>query len=428
MNVCAAALFPFWAAISSSSVSLRVFHTNRLCYNALKRPSKLDRKVCRNMLLRNVILIALGFHIMLNLTRPVLSLYASQLGAGTAEIGMLTAAYAFFPLVLAIHIGKITDFLGDRIPSVLGSIGLTVGVAFPFIFPHMWSLYVSQAIVGISQIFINISLQNVIGNAATEKNRDHYFSMFSMTVALGGVIGPVSGGYLAEHFSYPLVFLVSTVIGFVPVAFSFLLPHLPAAKEKTEPEKGSAFQLLKLPLLRKALFTSALALYSRDIFVIYFPLFANESGMSASVIGWIITVQGIAMVSVRFFLSRLTAKAGRDRVLLASILAAGIAFLLVPLSGNALLMGVICALMGAGLGCGQPLSMSITYNASPKTRTGEVLGLRLASNRLSQLLAPLFFGLVGSWAGLASVFFVSGTFLIGGAYLSRGKTDPDQAG
>jgi MFS family permease len=373
------------------------------------------------MILRTVILIVLGFQIMLNLTRPITSLFASNLGASTAEIGILTATYAFFPLVFAIHIGKIADYVGDRLPVILGTFGMVIGVSLPFCFPVMWSLYVSQAVVGVSQIFINISLQNVIGKAATKDNRDHYFSMFSMAVALGGVFGPVTGGYLAQHFSYSFAFLISAIVGFIPIIFSFFIPNIIREKEALDHRNGSPFELLKIPMLRKALASSALVLYSRDIFVAYFPLFASQIGMSNSTIGWIITIQGLTMVSVRLFLSKLTGRIGRSQVLLVSILLAGVSFLLVPLTGHVILLGLLSALMGAGLGCGQPLSMTTTYNASPKTKTGEVLGLRLASNRLSQMLAPLIFGVVGSWAGLASVFVISGTFLIGGAFLTRTK-------
>ncbi|MFK7696013.1 MFS transporter [Paenibacillus sp. HJGM_3] len=383
-------------------------------------------------MLNIVIAIVLGFQIMLNLTRPIIPLFGAGLGAGTMEIGMLTAAYALLPLLFAIHVGKIADRVGDRLPVVLGTIGMTVGVALPFALPSMWALFVSQAVVGISHIFINISLQNVLGNAAAPHNRDHYFSMLSMSVAIGGVIGPVAGGYLADHFSYSFVFMAAAAVGLLPIALAFRIPNIvmrkatagAAGTSDTSGASASAgrespLQLLRIPMLRKALASSALVLYSRDIFVAYFPLLALQLGLSASAIGWIITIQGIAMVSVRFFLSRLTALVGRSRILLLSILLAGLAFLFVPLTGQELALGLLSALMGAGLGFGQPLSMTTTYNASPSTRTGEVLGLRMATNRLSQMIAPLFFGLVGSWAGLASVFYISGTFLIGGAILTR---------
>ncbi|WNQ08915.1 hypothetical protein MJA45_14785 [Paenibacillus aurantius] len=39
-----------------------------------------------------------------------------------------------------------------------------------------------------------------------------------------------------------------------------------------------------------------------------------------------------------------------------------------------------------------------------------VLGVRLATNRLSQFIAPLVFGLIGSTAGVVSIFLASGAF------------------
>lgn len=360
---------------------------------------------------------------MLNITRPVVTLFASYLGANTFEIGMVTAFYAFFPLLFAIYAGRIADYAGDRLPILLGTIGMTVGMAFPFFYPSMWALYVSQAIVGISQLFINISLQNVLGNAATSSNRDQYFSIFSMAMSMGSVIGPVVGGYLVDHFSYTFAFLVSMFTGFIPIIVSFFIPVIIRKKESSDQAFSSSVSLLKIPLLRKALVSSALVLYSRDIFVAYFPLLANQLEISPTVIGWIIAIQGISMVVVRLFLPKLISYLGRSKVLLVSILTAGISFFLVPFTTNVYILCTLSALMGAGLGCGQPLSMTTTYNASPKMKTGEVLGLRLASNRLSQLVAPLFFGIVGSSVGLVSVFYISSAFLIGGAYLTHSSSE-----
>jgi MFS family permease len=375
------------------------------------------------MVLRTVLLIVLSFQVMLNITRPLISIYASSLGAGTFDIGMLTAAYAFLPLIFAIHVGKIADRIGDRLPVLLGTVGTAVGMALPFALPTISTLYASQIIVGVSHVFLIVSLQNILGHAATKENRDHYFSVFSMFVAGGGFIGPVIGGYLAEQYSYSLAFLVASVIGIIPFLASFYIPAVPSKKERTDiaPGISDSLSLLKVSMLRKALASSALVLYSRDIFVAYFPLLAVRAGMSASQIGWIIAIQGLAMIIVRLFLSKLTNIMGRTWVLLASILTAGLSFLLLPAVEHVYGFYLLSALMGFGLGCGQPLSMTTTYNASPKDRTGEVLGLRLASNRLSQLIAPMIFGLVGSWGGLVSVFVMSGAFLISGALLTRDK-------
>ncbi|TVY08375.1 MFS transporter [Paenibacillus cremeus] len=373
------------------------------------------------MALRNIIMIVFSFQVIYNMTRPVVSLYASSLGASTFDIGLLTGAFAFAPLMLAIHAGRVTDKFGDRLPVLLGNIGIAIGMALPWLFPTMWALFASQIIVGICNIFISVSLQNVIGHAAPEGKRDHYYGLFGTAVAVGGVVGPILGGYIVQHFSYAAAFFASVLLGIVPILFSLIIRNERRSNPKAGSEFTASFTLLKMPILRKALLSSALVLYSRDIFVAYFPLYADSIGISVSTIGWILSSQSLAMVVIRAALSKLTESLGRDRVLLASIVAAGLAFVLVPFTSHPVLLGIWAALMGFGLGCGQPLSMATAYNVSPKERTGEVLGLRLAFNCLSQLLAPLFFGVIGSMLGLLSVFFLSGAFLFSGSWAISSK-------
>ncbi|WP_453990586.1 MFS transporter [Bacillus nitroreducens] len=368
------------------------------------------------MILWIVIIISTVFQTTLNTTRPIITLYASEMGANTFDIGILTAAFAFFPLIFAIYAGRVADKVGDRLPVFLGLIGISIGMILPYSFPSLISLFISQLIVGTAAVFITVSLQNILGNIATEDKRDQYYSLWGIATALGAVIGPIFGGYLGEHISYSSVFFASICLTVIPIFMTLFIPVLRRRQPKQKMKIAASVGLLKMPLLRKALISSALVLYSKDIFIAYFPLFAKQYGISTSTIGWIISIQGLAMIVVRVFLPLLAEKLGRDYVLMASVFMAGISFLLVPFTGNVIILGILSALMGLGLGCGQPLSMTTTYNASPKSRTGEVLGLRLASNRLSQLIAPVFFGVVGSWAGIFSVFFISGTFLLGGLF------------
>jgi MFS family permease len=213
------------------------------------------------VVLRTAIVITLFIQTIINMTRPVITLYASELGASTLEIGLLTATFAFFPLILAIQAGKLADKLGDRIPILIGVIAVIVSMAFPYFFPSMWSLYVSQIFIGIASIFIPVPLQNLLGNSANKTNRDHYFSMLGMAVAAGALIGPIIGGYITEYISYSFSFLLSMLVGIIPIVFVFFLP---ATKRHVIADGAGALSSIKLlqnPMLQKALFSSALVLY-----------------------------------------------------------------------------------------------------------------------------------------------------------------------
>ncbi|WHT48078.1 MFS transporter [Sporosarcina thermotolerans] len=303
---------------------------------------------------------------------------------------------------------------------------MAVGMLFPYLFESIWSLYVSQILVGTSNVFIALSLQNVLGNDATKETRDYYFSMFALAVAGGALVGPVMGGYLADHFSYSAGFLVSMIISILLIGFAFFIPVTIKEQTTEKVSFGASLQLVKDPLIQKALFSSALVLYSKDIFVAYFPLYGTDIGLSTTTIGWILSIQGLAMMIIRFVLPKLLQGLGREVVLFTSILLAGASFLGFSISHNIILFFIFSCLMGFGLGCGQPISMTTTYNASPKSRTGEVLGIRLMTNRLSQFIAPVLFGAVGGWIGVVSVFYVSGAFLIGGAIIMKPRKNHDE--
>ena len=54
----------------------------------------------------------------------VLSLYALELGAGAATIGILVGLYAVFPALLSVTAGRLVDRRGYRVPLAPGSHGM----------------------------------------------------------------------------------------------------------------------------------------------------------------------------------------------------------------------------------------------------------------------------------------------------------------
>lgn len=368
------------------------------------------------MNLKKVLIITLFFHIIINATRPVITLSANSYNASLFEIGAITALYAFFPLFLSIYCGQLIDKFGDKYPSIFAYILIIIGLVIPILLPNVIGLILSQLLLGFANVFIPISMQNLLGHESTEKNRDTYFSLFTLIIALGAVIGPIVGGYLTEYFSFEMVFMFCILCS---IAGIFAVCSLNIAKHPTSKEKKSillSLKLLKNPQIKVALFASALVLYSKDIFIAYFPLLGHHLGLSEVKIGWILAIQGLATMLIRFLLPKLLDWFSRRYILFISIITAGISFAIIPIFNNVYLLALCTFLMGCGLGCGQPISMTITYNASPQDRTAEVLGLRLTVNRLAQVVAPLAFGSLGGVLGIVSVFYISSIFLMVGSW------------
>ena len=82
---------------------------------------------------------------------------------------------------------------------------------------------------------------------------------------------------------------------------------------------------------------------------------------------------------------------------------------------------MISFVLGLGLGCGQPLSIILTYNHAPANRAGEALGLRLTVNKFTEILVPIAFGSLGTAAGIFPVFWANALLLLIGGYFSAEK-------
>src|SRR2546422_662111 len=54
-------------------------------------------------------------------SKVAVSLYALELGGGSFTVGLLAAMFAAFPLLLAVHAGRISDRVGVRYPILLGT-------------------------------------------------------------------------------------------------------------------------------------------------------------------------------------------------------------------------------------------------------------------------------------------------------------------
>jgi hypothetical protein len=80
---------------------------------------------------------------------------------------------------------------------------------------------------------------------------------------------------------------------------------------------------------------------------------------------------------------------------------------------------VVMAAVGAGLGIGQPLTMSWLAEATPSGLLGTAMSLRLTGNCLGQLLVPSLVGLVAVGTGVAGAFVLTAGALASATAVAR---------
>jgi MFS family permease len=360
-------------------------------------------------------------------SRVLMSLYAIELGASAAAIGVLIALYGLGPLLLSVHAGKVSDRIGSYRPILLGSGGLALGLALPYFVPALPTLYVAAVVMGSALVYINIALQHLVASLGSAEERTRNVSLQSLAIALGAMIGPLLVGLSIDHrghvptYLYLSLLVAASCVGWV--ACRRLIPH--SGKPVQKPAGGGAFDLIRQPDLRRTIIAGSLVIAGIDLYSFYMPIYGHSIGLSATMIGVVLGAFASATFVVRIMLPRLVRSWGEERTMTASLYVGGAAFLLFPFVHHIAALLMLSFALGLGLGVGQPLSLIMTYNRAPAGRAGEALGVRFTVVNLTHMVIPLVFGTIGSALGLITVFAANSALLLGGGYAHQRGTKRD---
>ena len=176
----------------------------------------------------------------------------------------------------------------------------------------------------------------------------------------------------------------------------------------------------------KVLAASSLVQSGQDMFQFYMPVYAHGIGLSAAAIGVVLAMSAAAGFVVRLIMPRLLAWRHEDAVLAYAFYLSAVSFLLVPFFNSVVMLSLLSFAFGLGNGCGQPITMLLTFSNSAEGRSGEALGLRSTVNHLTRVIGPVLFGYVASATGLSVVFWINGLMLGAAGMFSRtGSVDRD---
>jgi MFS family permease len=357
--------------------------------------------------------------------KPVVSLYTYSLGYSPQEISIIIASSALFPAILALKIGKWVDYIGTRPIVIIGNITYMAALIISVIFQSFLTFLIQLAMIGIASTGLMLCLQKRIGNLGG--NIDRVVANYSLFGSIGAMIGPILSSFIYDNYSYQACIVFNSIL--IVIALSSELGMKidevknPIKRMKSEQlhllVKESIWTLMKSRDIRNAIIIGGLIFSNRELFTVYFPLLAENMGISPTMIGLLLSISGLTMLIIRFMQTFLVHTFGRMVILTGSLLVTAIIYLILPFVPWTIVLFVLISILGAGLGLAQPLSTAAVLEATLAQRHGEVLGAQMAVNRISQFAIPLLFGGIGGLMGVSAIFWGSGLVLMAFGYLTR---------
>jgi len=353
-------------------------------------------------------------------SKVAVSLYALELGAGAAAVGVLAALFAVFPLLLAVQAGRISDRFGVRTPIVCGALTMAAGLTAAVFTSELPLLFLCPALLGLGHIFFHVSIHNLVGSLGTDAARTRNFSTFALGSSLAAFFGPSLAGFAIDLASFRTAFILLACAAAAPALFVLFHQGLIPAqvRHEAEAQAKNAFDLLAIPALRRTLVMSGVTLTGIELFSFYLPIYGRSIGLTPSVIGLVLSCYAVAGFIVRSFMHHLAARYTEVGVLTGSLFVAALAYFTIPALDNGALLAAAAFAIGLALGSAQPLTIILTYNQAPAGRSGEALGMRIMANKVTQIAVPLAFGGFGAAMGAIPVFVATGVFLLAAGLIS----------
>ena len=374
------------------------------------------------MTLPRIIAFVVLTHTAFGAARVTASLYALSNKASPFTVGVVLALYALVPALLAVRAGRWLDEVGPFRPLLLGTVMMTSGALLPAAFPYATAdvapLLVSSALMGTGFMYVQMTMQNLVGIMSEPGSRPAVFSMLALGFSTSGLIAPVASGFLIDsvghRVTFALIFVLMNASIVMLLTQRALLPA-PHVSEATV-QSRSPFDLLRYPAVRNVLIVSGMISMSWDLQQFLIPVYGTSIGLSASQIGLVLGSFAAATFAIRLAMPSLSRRYREWQVLLFTLITAAIGFALIPFFQTLAPLMAVAFLLGLGLGAAQPNVMSLLHDRSPAGRVGEALGVRTTIMNSSHVVLPLVFGAFGSVLGAGPAFWLMASMLGAGGW------------
>jgi MFS family permease len=357
------------------------------------------------------------------MVRVTASYKALELGASVFGVGVVGGAFAALSLVAALPLGIGIDRRG-HMPFLVG--GLLLLLLAPLVqlgAGAIWALVIGQALLGLGQTAQAVSIQTQAANASSARqSSDERFAQVSTAAGAGQFVGPMLAGYAlgwgtqsisGTSVSYALA-CIAAVGGLVA---ALVLRSTGQAKRTrgADTARVGTLAMLRRGELRGALVASVIVLTTLDILIAYLPVLGQERGIPPHFIGILLSLQAGSSLVFRLVLPRFLRLLGRQRTLAITLAVSGVSMIGIVVPAHPWVLVAMMLLLGFGLGAGQPLSMAWTAQSVGVNDRGAALAMRVAANRLGQLLVPSMLGALAVSLGSGIVFGSGAAVLIAGS-------------
>jgi EmrB/QacA subfamily drug resistance transporter len=185
----------------------------------------------------------------LNVAIPTL---IDQLSATTSQVQWMVDSYTLVFAGLLLSMGALGDKYGRRGALQIGFLIFGIGSLASALVTTADQLIATRAFMGIGGALIMPATLSIITNVFPANERGKAIGVWAGTAGLGVALGPLTGGFLLEHFYWGSIFLVNLPIVVIGLLAGFFI--IPTSKDPSAPQLDVPGALLSIAGLSALLY------------------------------------------------------------------------------------------------------------------------------------------------------------------------------
>jgi MFS family permease len=342
-------------------------------------------------------------------------LYIQQFGADPIMIGTILGVSGLVMAFGQVPAGLLADKIGRRPLMWFSWISGVVAAWIMALAPSLTMYVIGMLLYSVTSS-VMAPLNTYVQGARGKWTVGRAVSFVSASYNIGGIIGPIAGGLIGEHFNLQTVYYVSGVIFTISSAIILF-----AGDQKVlayPKRKGDAH------LLQNRQFVGMLVMILLVMTAVTLPqplaanFLQNQRGISLSSIGQLGSLGALGSVVMMLVLGQMQAGAA---MLIGQVSVMGFALLLWQ-GGGLLWYGLGYLFMG-GYRLTRAMTLALVRPVVRDREVGLAFGLVESLNSLAAVIAPVLAGLLYDWQPVsifpASLIVLAVTFVLSLRYTHR---------
>src|SRR5205085_9677077 len=146
---------------------------------------------------------------------------AGSLGVTIEDISWVITAYAIANVIIIPLTGFLAEYFGRKNYYIASMIIFTFASYMCAESTGLVEIILWRFIQGVGGGALLSTSQGILFDAFEPKDRAIASGLFGMGIVLGPTLGPTLGGFIIEHYNWPLIFMINIPIGIIATLLAY---------------------------------------------------------------------------------------------------------------------------------------------------------------------------------------------------------------